>query len=341
MSVEAQTNFAPTPAQAVLPPEWQFNHGIVDVSTPEIQKLHAHGQYLGEVATSLVLMEDGSKYAVRDGKPRNQAVDTAIVKSTAYMTHYDKGMNPHHQQTDMEQGFRSILVSRELAWEGPLHQARTAYNMARITKAIIEQDGDVDPMHIETSGISRAAMLAIGMKALTASNPELGLDVIYFNATGPCFPEPLKLGAKDLMHPLRECASMGYHFAKLPGNLLRKYPGTPDLDPDAAIAGYKMLTTGEAGRFVDYIPKESHGYVYGYRHDAMGMGKVWEQKFAEHPGVDVETVGGPLGILTNGHLRIISHFDHNNYAARQERLRDELQAAASYEDVDYQYVSGA
>lgn len=329
----------PTPVIA-LPSDWQFEHGIADISMESTEPV----KHLGAITVWQVIMEDGSVYKVYDGCPSIQRADTAQVKTTPYQTRADRGLNRHHQIKDMELGFRALLISRELEWQGDLSQARTAHNMLLIAKALLEEDGSVDPVNMEFGGISRSAMEALGAKALSALNPDYGINVFYFSAIAPCFPRPYTFNLGKLAKaPAQETVSLLYHLGRLPVGLLLRYPGT--LDPNLAFgfAAAKALTNGEAGEFVPHIPKspiKTQGYVRAYPEDLMGMGKTWQADFEDHAGVVVDLAQPQLGGLASGHLQVISRSDLQEDIERHKRLRDELKRVGSdTTQVDYQYVN--
>ncbi len=327
-------------SEVFLPDKWKFDHDIRDVEAPNVSY---RDRSLGVIQSCGVEMEDGSRYKVHEVKPswHKQQIDLQSLKTTAFITNDDKGYNRHHQIKELESGIPSILVSRELSWETPLSQPRTSHNILKIGKYLVEQNDMVDQKNIQARGISRGAMLALGMTALSQSDRDYGLNVFYFSATAPCYPRAFKPSAKYLTMPILEAGSLAYHLAKMPLRALMHYPQTVDTNLRFATENAVALTNGDAGKFVDFMdPKTTKGYVLGYPDDVMGMGHIWEKDFKKFDNVDVELDSNILARLFNGHLRVVSHGDMSDAITRQLRLAKEIKDNGNNLDgVDFQYVN--
>ncbi len=323
-----------------LPDKWIFEHDIADSSeVKEIRKI----PYKGTIESRTIVMEDSSVYRVQEGKPfiRNLKIPQSSVKTTAFLTKDNEGFNYHHQIKELEAGFSTVLISRELDWTGTLSQARTAHNILKIGKFMVGENDSLDPHNIQARGISRGGMLALGITALAQNRPDYDLDVFYFSATAPCYPRPFRLNHRYLRMPVLEATSLLYHISQLPLNVLSRYPKTIDADPKFAALDALALMNGDAGKFVSHMdPARTNGYVLGYPDDIMGMGEIWKKDFANFDRVMVDLDTDKLSRLFNGHLRAVSHHDMSDALKRQLRLAEEHKThQGNLDAIDYNYIS--
>lgn len=324
-----------------LPSEWQFEHGIEYITDPQVTPI----KHVGSISTHLVMMGDRSLYRVHDGRPYHQAIPTADVETTPYSIQDDRGIIRHRQEENIAAGFRSVVISRERQWHGDLSQARTAHNMLRIAREVVQRDrGVTDPTNMQFGGISRSGMQAIAAKALSSMDPSYGVNVFYFDSIAPCFPRMFQLKLAHLGQPANESLSLLYHMARLPLGVRIRYSRSIDPDPRHGLASALALTNGDSGRFVDYIPtspQSTHGHILAYAGDTWGMGEIWRSDFENHSGVQVELERGRLFGLFDGHLRAVSGDDFQDDLARQRRLREESQRTGSnIDNMDFSYVNG-
>ncbi len=346
---KAQTELAPELLAQInedntgqLPEDWQFAHGIDDISGVE----HTFKiENYGVIQTHTARMEDGSEYRLNFGRPRHskQKLDQLSLKTTAFLTKDDEGFNRHHQIREVKAGLPSLLISRELKWQEDLSQPRTAHNLLLIGKNILESNDSLDQNNIQARGISRGGMIALGVCALSQMEEKYKTNVFYFSATAPCYPRPIQITPKYLKMPLYEVTSLMYHLGKLPLNVLSHYPRSVDTNAKFAFLDARALVNGDAGKFVNYLskdPNKTRGYVLGYPDDIMGMGEIWEQDFEGYDNVVVDVDADKLPKVFDGHLRAVSHHDLSDAMARQKRLIKEYKKTnGNLDTIDYQFVS--
>lgn len=292
----------------------------------------------GEVTRYRVRLEDESEHLVDIGEPSQQISPVAEVSTTAYTTGLD-GFNLHHLLRSMKQGFPVIKISAERHWQGELSQARTAYNMLKIAQVFEEENPNVISNKSVLTGVSRAAMIALGMRALAASQSH---EIPYMNLIAPCYPRPATIGLPTLLQPGKEIISLGRHLTTLPLRLLVKYPSSIDISPEGLRyhpRAIPMLTSGEAGTFKDYIPRDARGFMTTYNDDLMGMGRVWQEDYENHPFIEVVDGSGKGWLALNNHLRCISYGDLMLFSARQARLGKELGQHSVAANIDIEAIA--
>lgn len=325
-----------------FPDRWKFNHEINDVADPTISYKIPR---VGCIETRKFYMEDGSVYRAHETKPvfSKQIIDQTSLKTTAFITRDDEGYNRHHQIKELESGLPTILISRELKWNKKLSQARSAHNILKIGKYLIEQNDSLDQENVQARGISRGAMIGLGVVALSQNIKEYGLNPFYFSATAPCFPRKFRPSTRYATMPLLEVSSLSYHLRNMPLKALTHYPGSIDTDLNFAMQNSVALTNGDAGKFVKQMhPDLTAGYLLGYPDDVMGMGNVWEKDFKDFNNVSIDLDKNMLSRLFNGHLRVVSHGDMSNAVNRQIRLAEEIKNnRGNLKNIDFDYVSNA
>ncbi len=286
-------------------------------------------------------MSDGSRYKMNIGLPKHQISPIVDASTTPYTTGLN-GVNFHHLLKGMEHGFVTIKISAERQWEGKLTQVRTAHNQLRIISAVTS-DEDLTPGTNQDAsiytGVSRGGMLALGMRALAELDNHF---VPYMNLTVPCYPRRATISSETLEQPIKEGAALVRHLGSLPLRLLLKYRSSTDFSKEGlqyTVASIPMLTSGETGSFVPFIPKDAHGYITTYNDDLMCMGDVWQKDFEGHLDIHIVDASGTDRGAYNAHLRCINYEDFLDFSGRQQRLASELGRTIKPSEIDYDFIT--
>lgn len=303
-----------------LPARWLYDHGVIELE-PIAKPAAYKGK--GEVTRMRAILEDRSEYLVNVGRPLHQISPVAELSTTAYLTGLE-GFNFHHLLRSMEHGFYTIKVSAERQWQGNLSLARTAHNMMEIAKAFESQQSDILPNVSVLSGVSRAAMVALFVRALATPH---GRAIPSMDLVAPCYPRPAAIEARTLQQPGKEAVSLVRHMLGLPLKAMIAYPKSFDTSREGLryhAQAIPTLTDGEVGRCKDFIPVDARGTITTYSDDLMGMGNVWKEDYKHHTGVDIIDASGNGLLAFNHHLRCINHADSRVAVGRQKTLAHEL-----------------
>lgn len=270
----------------------------------------------------------GHAYAAIVGMPKEQTSAIPMIGTSAWFTSIE-GHNEHTARTFMRSGNPVVFVGSEGSFHNTKNHggslrgitlARSAAAVLRFSGEVVGNHPDLDQVRRTVIGESRGAMVGMGILALDTAFDQ---DVMYADLTAPCFPrkfnmfsDPLKL-AGHLKHEPRTLLSLA---GKIPWSLLRHYPATVDLHPDAfthQIAIWSTLFRGEAGDLARLIPVNKAMHVTTYDDDAASMHKLWVEIFEAHEGVRVTPLSG-------SHLSLADPQTLAYLLARNQRFQEQV-----------------
>lgn len=324
----------PTPPRE-LPSDWAFSSKVIEFEATHTPK-YFRGR--GQITPYHIAMSDGSEYKAEIGEPLHQVSPVIEASTTAYLTGLS-GFNRHHLLKAMEHGFVAIKIGAETFWEDRLSQPRTGHNLYQATKMAREMLGEVSDDRMVLTGVSRAAMLGLFVKLFADQDDT---EVPFMNLNAPCFPVPGELDAKTVANlAKKEPLALMRHLGSLPLSLILKYKDSFDLSPEGiryAIEAPPMLMSGDAGKAVAHLSRDTHAFITTYSDDDMCMGREWARLFAPFPNVQVVDLSGGNKLSFNSHLRCMNYGESQLFSARQARLAAELSKAATAKEIDYEAI---
>lgn len=262
---------------------------IPNNSVASLEHVHQERIGHGELSYYAVTMQNKAKYDLVTARPRDPKTNVSSTATTAWLTGIH-GLNKRILLARMDAGMPASLLStaRHAGYKPSLEQA--AHNQLSIERCLAENDPERDPHNLTISGISRAAMIGIGMNALAERHD---WNVMYSDLTAPCFPERLDLRKAQKYSSLlgRETLALMNLFS-IPPRTLRHYTGTVDLSPAGlryAISTIGELTSGNAGRLAASMPEDTSAYILGFEGDVMSDIHEYERRLENHPNVVFDT----------------------------------------------------
>lgn len=241
-------------------------------------------------------MADGTRYVATTTKLLDTARHTDVLNvSSAAWTTKDGGINRREplylaREHGMESCFFSVAQNL-FQWGDFERDARSHLEM---TRYLVDQ-GDYQPNHVVTSGISHGAMNGFGFSSLGES---YGFKVIYGDYRAPCFPR--HIADTDLWGNLGKLRNELEGLLKIgltvPPEALLRYPATLHLGPRGALRHLQdvpTLLSGTVGTMVrDGLPKDAFGYVTMSDGDPLSQAADWESELSAHPLMIVDRQPG-------------------------------------------------
>lgn len=262
---------------------------------------HQHHERVtdGELDYYKITMQNNAMYDLITAHPHEQKTDVSMTATTAWVTGLD-GMNKRILLAQMKAGMPASLMStaRQAGYKPSLEQA--AHNQLSVARCLAENDPRIDAENISVFGISRASMAGIGMNAVAEQHD---WNVMHSHFIAPCFVD--RLNGRDMrkIHTLiaREALAL-VNMRSIPLPTLRYYANTVDISPAGiryAINTIGELTSGNAGRLADAMPKDTSAYILGFEGDIMSDIHAYEKRLENHPDtvVDIREKGAHATFL--------------------------------------------
>lgn len=307
-AVAALDSPEPRYAEAFLLPE-----NYEKTTIKKVRELGSINDDLGRMVSRQVVMTDGLEYTVKSFDPHNRSTDTTVTMSVPWLTE-PAGYNTHMALTLAKLGFPVDLISAERNMQLKPHLGKSAHNQLEVNE-FTAMKHNRDPEKLIVTGVSRAAMIGL---LLTALAEDHGREVVYGDYVVPCYPQSLTVGklGKHALMPFSEIRTLR-HVLDFPFRTLQHYPTTFSVKPKRwvnHIAAMPELTSGIAGKAVQYIPQGVHGHLTAFRGDVMSQGENWQSLFADHSNMEVELING------GGHLSCASPLAMKSWKERFANL---------------------
>lgn len=275
----------------------------------------------GEVERYEVTMQNGAMYHLLNATPHEPETDVSITSTTAWLTGLD-GMNKRILLAQMNAGMEASLLStaRQIGYKPSLEQA--AHNQLAIAKHMAEVSPSRDDDNFVVHGISRAAMIGIGINALADRHD---MNVMHNTLIAPCYPAPLSLkNISKYSHIIPDEIIAVAGMLKIPPQTLRHYVSTLDISPEGlryAVATIPELTSGNAGKLADAMPEDTSAYIMGFEGDAMSDIHEYERKLQNHEDVVFDIRSG------GAHASITHESIYQEYKRSLQTLPQEVEFA--------------
>lgn len=290
-----------------------FGIDIRSVDREAREKLYdQRGQRIGEAVTRRLVTSDGIDRLVRvylpDHKHRSDT-DLTVTDGTAWTTTINgyaakrnariveaTGIPLIHIGAEHSGGtlgvFDGLRLPATLGRAATISLAKTAQSEERIIGELAERYGLSRHQYI--IGDSRASMKSPAQYAYAREN---NLEIDFSDTKAPCVPQ--RIHAKDVPRFFKwagvEMTGGSLIVAKmiLDGEF-STLVGTPATNPNeiatALIGVMPALADGEAGRAINWVPRDAAGHVVVYGHDRMSFHEKWRELWASHPNVVVKSV---------------------------------------------------
>lgn len=288
--------------------EGVFNYTteIHDIQLKNIERPDQHGNVLSRYR---VVFDDGVKLGVNHYHAAEAKSDVPILQTPAWMT----GLHGHNQISQhklAEAGFDSLLIghvgeerdswAREIgnavlhsslvASElQDIHLGRQAHHMLSVHKVMGEITG-LSTTEANVFGESRGAMTGLGVVALAS---KFDTKINKAMLISPCFETGVgeEVLTELLIQLPSEVVGMVGAIGHVSFNRLVRSASTINLSPKSLL--YEMahgptLFRGDAGKFVEHIPKDQHIKIIGFRGDFAGQTYRWARRFKGFPNVIVK-----------------------------------------------------
>lgn len=291
-----------TPAVTPLP---YFNLVV------EKQKLAEPKTILGncEVETRRFRLSDGKRYNAKIYTPDRPRYNAPVTFATPWCTDLEGFNDDHLGQELAANGFYVIGVSPE---QSGLHGAikkvlanalapepRELAHDAEAHHLILDRltdDGRIDSDSSFNVGYSRGAMIGLGLQAYAKRH---GREFAYSDYTDPCLEHAIDL-RKVRYNELpsyfkKELGALGLALADEHDLHLTHLLKTIRLSAAfwvSQIATGIDLFRGEAGSFVDHLPKDSNTHVTLYHGSIFNHAESWQQGLAPFPNIEIANEEG-------------------------------------------------
>lgn len=297
---EMETTLTPLPT-----PQETEGFSLPDESA-ELSRLdHKTDGICGDNAIKVetAVMDDGTKYPVLTGYPRNPISDTAIVFTTAWMT----STHGHNKQKTfkrmLEIGYPTIMIGPEgqlrsenksrherFKGAGDYTLYRNAHNMNRILDEKLPrekvQGRPLNEQEVIVLGESRGAITGAGFDVEKYSGSR---RMAYGDLTAPVFPEKVVLHEwPGILSQLPgEAAALGKLGIKLAiGKQLGDYRGTVHADWEYYLKELPKVRTfvdGAAGIMARAMRHDTPMHVRTFKDDRWSRAGKWEEIYAGRP----------------------------------------------------------
>lgn len=258
---------------------------------------------VGEISTSVVTLEDGSRYVLRKTVPAEQEFGTSVDFSPPLATRVN-GFNTYMARQLAKRGMHSRIVGTNQAHGfNLLHDAQATLFILNEDDRQQEQPGQ------QTCASGESLMIGYSMgqmKELVELGlaPKMGRDIVTSIGLDPCLAERVDYG-QELRDPGRAVKMINYlarEALEIPkgfiGSLVEErnpvrtlkrtghLVGTVGFSPaylDNIVDKWKVLATGETGQYLGRVPKEAIIILHFFSDSYFNDNEFFEDALGDHP----------------------------------------------------------
>lgn len=282
---------------------------------------------VGKTVTRTYVTSDGIDRATRVFLPDNANDDFLIAMTTPWWTSVD-GLNHANAATmATELQVPVALIGAEHSarrYNLPLDVLRVAHTAKRSTTISLAKTAQSNqliladlrmnhdlPNGIVKTGESRGAMVTDGEYAYANL---YGAEILYQDKTALCLPDQLFSEASDsdalLQFPGSELIGAGYVTVEaIKKHATKRFLGTVSLNPNFIVSSLigvgPALASGEAGRFIQWLPKNAAGHQVTYKFDRASRPERQRELYADHHNIAIITLVGSHATLA--HTETLRH----------------------------------
>ncbi|HUY85011.1 MAG TPA: hypothetical protein VMU97_00685, partial [Candidatus Dormibacteraeota bacterium] len=258
---------------------------------------------VGEVWTSVVTLEDDSRYVFRKTVPLEQAWETSVDFSPPLATRVN-GFNTYIARQLSKRGMHSRIVGTNQSHNfNLLHDAQATLHILN------EDDRRQERPGRQTSAPGESLMIGYSMgqmKELAELGlaPAMGRDIVASIGLDPCLGEKVDYGQelRNLGCSLKLLNYLGREALEIPKGVIsslfeerdpvrtllriRHLAGTAGLSPAyfSNIADkWKVLATGETGKYLDKIPNDAIIVIHFFKDSYFNDSEFFESALGGRP----------------------------------------------------------
>lgn len=303
-----------------------MNDGIERVSRLWLPD-HVEGTLTGQSGTAFTTSIDG--YGAERSRLYSARVDTPNIQHDA-----------EHSGRHIRSILDIIQLATTLADGQTISLAKSAEAEMLMTQYWVEEMG-LSP-DIAAFGDSWDAITAL---ALPTYAEQYGLKVPYIDPKALVLHDPIEPsyeGVKKVAKWVRDeiVGGTAVVAALLAEGDLSPIRGTIPLNPHFWVSSFTgvapSLLSGEAGRFMEWLPKDVIGYANLFEKDALCEVDVWQADLRRFDRIGVNLV--PEGL----HAHLLSRVSQSKQRGRMHRLHNEnLEHGDNYDAFDAEHIHGS